>query len=73
MNSKFYDNSIFANRLKALLEKKGMTGAELARKIGVSKSAVSDWLKGKSLPRIDKVDKIGVENLKLSLADLNID
>ena len=58
MNSKFYDNSIFANNLKRLLQEKGMSAAELARSLGVSKSAVSDWLKGKSLPRIDKVDKI---------------
>ena len=58
MNSKFYDNSIFANNLKRLLEDKGMTAAELARRMKISKSAVSDWLKGKSLPRTDKVDMI---------------
>lgn len=58
MNSKFYDNSIFANNLRRILAEKGMTAAELARALGVSKAAVSDWLKGKSLPRIDKVDKI---------------
>jgi transcriptional regulator with XRE-family HTH domain len=58
MNSKFYDNSIFANNLKRLLEDKDMTAAELARRMKISKSAVSDWLKGKSLPRTDKVDMI---------------
>lgn len=56
MNSKFYDNSIFANNLKRLLEEKDISGAELARRLDISKSAVSDWLKGKSLPRTDKVD-----------------
>ena len=58
MNSRFYDNKIFADNLKRLLEKKDMTASELARRIGVSKSAVSDWTKGVSLPRIDKVDKM---------------
>lgn len=56
MNSKFYDNSIFASNLKRLLNAKDMSAAELARRLDVSKSAVSDWLKGKSLPRTDKVD-----------------
>ena len=56
MNSKFYDNSIFASNLKRLLTAKDMSAAELARRLEISKSAVSDWLKGKSLPRTDKVD-----------------
>lgn len=58
MNSKFYDNKIFADNLRSLMEKKDISGAELARKMGISKSAVSDWLAGKSLPRIDKIDKM---------------
>jgi len=58
MNSKFYDNSIFAQNLKRILERKDISAAELARQLGVSKAAVSDWLKGKSLPRMDKVDKM---------------
>ncbi len=56
MNTKFYDNSIFAGNLKRMLEKKDMTAAELSRQLGVSKSAVSDWANGVSLPRTDKVD-----------------
>lgn len=58
MNTNFYDNSIFANNLKRRLEEKDISGAELARRLNVSKAAVSDWLKGKSLPRVDKIDKI---------------
>ena len=58
MNSNFYDNSIFAQNLKRLLETKGMSASELARLMNVSKSAVSDWASGRFLPRIDKVDKM---------------
>lgn len=56
MNTKFYDNSIFAGNLKRMLAKKDMTAAELSRQLGVSKAAVSDWANGVSLPRTDKVD-----------------
>ena len=51
----YYDNSIFAGNLKKQLEAKGMTGAELARRLDCSKSVVTDWLKGRKLPRMDKV------------------
>lgn len=60
MNTKFYDNSIFAENLKNLMFKKGITAAELSRLVGVHKSSVSDWLSGKSLPRVDKVDRMCV-------------
>lgn len=54
----YYDDSIFANNLKRMLEAKKMTGAELARRLDCSKSIVTDWLKGRKLPRMDKVDKM---------------
>lgn len=60
MNSKFFDNEIFAKNLRRLLDRRDMTAAELARSLDISKSAVSDWLKGKSLPRMDKIDRMCV-------------
>jgi repressor LexA len=56
----YYDNAIFANNLKRQLEAKGMTGAELSRRLGCSKSLISDYLKRRKLPRMDKVDKMCV-------------
>ncbi len=54
----YYDNNIFATNLKKWLVKKDMTGAELAKRLECSKSIVTDWLKGRKLPRMDKVDKM---------------
>lgn len=54
----YYDNNILAGNLKRQLTLKDMTGAELARRLGCSKSVVTDWLKGRKLPRMDKVDKM---------------
>lgn len=37
-------------RIKKLLKEKGISQAELARRIGVSRAAVSEWVRGKSEP-----------------------
>ena len=39
-----------ADRIKALREKKGFTQAELARKLGVTRSSVNAWELGISVP-----------------------
>lgn len=39
-----------ADRIKALREKKGLTQAELARKLGVTRSSVNAWELGISVP-----------------------
>ena len=54
----YNDDNIFANNLKRMLDAKKMTGAELARRLDCSKSIVTDWLKARKLPRMDKVDKM---------------
>lgn len=54
----YYDTSIFANNLKRFLDEKNMNGADLAKLIPCTKSIVSDWLKGKKLPRTDKIDRM---------------
>ncbi len=60
---------VFAKNLRRLLEERDKTQAELARYLGVSKTAVTKWCKGLSDPRMDKVDKM-CEFLGCSLSDL---
>ncbi len=38
-------------RLKALIKEKGITGKDLADKIGISETAMSNIVKGQSFPR----------------------
>lgn len=49
-------NAIFSKNLRRRLEISGMTQAELARKLGVGTTSVSNWCKGTKVPRMDKVD-----------------
>ena len=63
---------IFKNNLIREIKKAGLTQIELAKKVGVSASTVSDWVTGKKIPRISKIDKLsaifGVER-KFLLGD----
>lgn len=43
---------------EALRPRRVMTQAELARRLGVSPQAVSDWLRGDSQPKPDHMAKI---------------
>lgn len=53
-----YENAnYFTKNLKKLIEKNGIKKVDLARHIGVTKSAVSNYLSGK-VPRIDTIIKI---------------
>ena len=45
-----------AKNLHYYLERSGKTQKEIAEIIGASTSAVNDWMKGKSYPRIDKIE-----------------
>ena len=40
---------------KELLKEVDMSGAQLARRVGVSRSAVSSWVIGKTSPNFDKI------------------
>jgi len=46
--------------LKAAMEQSGLNSAGLAKKLGVSREAVSKWLNGQSLPRPDKLLKLAL-------------
>ena len=42
----------FGEHLKSLLEEKGMTQAELARRTGMTEASVSRYISGKRIPKI---------------------
>lgn len=56
------DAQAFAARLKQLIEKKGLSRAELARKIDESPQLVQSWMKNdlKSLPAANRVAKLAM-------------
>ena len=60
---------VLAKNIRRLLEEQDKSQAELARYLGVSKTAVTKWVRGLSDPRIDKVDKM-CEFFNCSRADL---
>lgn len=49
-------NKDFAKRLRYFLERDNMTQQELAKRLGVSPQAVTNWVKAVKTPRMDKVD-----------------
>jgi transcriptional regulator with XRE-family HTH domain len=50
--------AIFKDNLNKLFEEKCTTQKALADFLGVSGTTISDWRKGKKMPRMDKIDKI---------------
>ncbi len=51
-------NEIFTTRLRELLIKNGMTYKQLGAALDIKPSAISMWNSGRSLPRIDMIEKI---------------
>jgi transcriptional regulator with XRE-family HTH domain len=49
---------VFRQNLNKLFEQNDVTQKALADYVGVSTASVSDWRKGKILPRLDRIDKI---------------
>lgn len=50
---------LVARNLSRLLDEKGVSPSELARKIGVKPALVTRWRKGINLPDAENLDKIG--------------
>lgn len=65
MNSR----SVFATNLRRILHDRELTAADLARLVGVDKSAVGHWLKERSTPSDVQKDKI-CEVLGIHISDL---
>ena len=60
---------VTGNTIKQLREKRKLTQAELAEKIGVSSKTVSKWETGKGLPDISLLQPLG-ETLGISVIEL---
>lgn len=49
---------MIGEKIKLLREKRGLTQEELAEKIGVSKSSISQWENGMKEPRMGMIQKV---------------
>lgn len=49
-------NQVFSQRLRYYLSLNNMTQVELAKKLGVGTTSVSDWVNGRKSPRTSKID-----------------
>lgn len=56
-------------QLRFLLKEEGLSAAQLARKAGVSRQVISDWLAGTSPRQIESVKKVA-DVLKVTLDEL---
>lgn len=59
----------FSNNLRRLLERDHISQRELARRIGVTESAVSNWVKGKNWAGDAEIDAM-VKECKWSVSEL---
>lgn len=50
--------AVFSTNIRILLAKQGMTGTDLAKVMGVESGTVYAWMKGRALPKPDKINKI---------------
>ena len=62
-------NEIFSNNLKFFVIKSGRTQSRIAEDLGVSKGTFSDWVSGRSHPRMNKVQQIA-DYFGISKSDL---
>lgn len=51
-------NKIFARNLKGILKSKNVSQVELANRLNVSKSTISNWISGLAMPRMETVNAI---------------
>lgn len=50
--------SSFQDRMKEVMLNRNITQSELSKATGITQSSISDWMRGKYLPKQDKVDII---------------
>ncbi len=58
MKTNVHTNNDFAKLLKDAIQRSPYTEADVAKLLGVSKGAVSNWVKGKRKPRFDTARRI---------------
>lgn len=52
------NKQIFSINLKRLMDEKGVSRQDLSKVFGVSYYTITDWVKGKKYPRMDKVEML---------------
>lgn len=50
------NKDVFATNLKRLMQVKGKTRNDISNALGISYFTITDWVKGKKYPRMDKVE-----------------
>lgn len=68
-DSNLGNKKVFSENLEYYLNKHDMQKKELAQKIGVGQSTVTDWTKARAYPRMDKVQKMA-EVFGIEMSDL---
>lgn len=70
MTSVQFLKEIMANNLKKQLKRKGKTQTMMAKDLNIPETTVSNWIKGKTYPRPDKIqlmaDYFGVNRTQLT-------
>ena len=57
-NENLFNNQVFVNNLKYYIEQKGVTQKDVAEALRMSQGAVTDWMKFRSYPRMDKLQML---------------
>ena len=58
MSDELKIKTIFKNNLNFLIQKKGVTQKDVAYALQVTPATVNEWVKGRKVPRMDKIDKL---------------
>lgn len=53
-----WSKEVFARNLQTYMNRKGVNQKDLAEIVGVSCTAMNEWLKAKKYPRIDKIERL---------------
>jgi len=56
MTNSLGNKKIFAKNLASFMDQKGIDRQQLATDLGFPYTTITDWLKGKTYPRIDKIE-----------------
>lgn len=57
-NENNYNNQVFASNLKHYIEEKGVTQKDIADALGISQGSITDWMKLRTYPRMDRVQQL---------------
>ena len=65
----YSSKGIVASNIKRLMRKKGVIASDVCRALGIPNATFSDWINGKTYPRIKQLDKL-VEYFGVSKSDI---